>query len=114
MPPVTQSKVASKATPTMDTPPPAPPAALKASDTPRPILTPVTVEAPMTRLPGDPYKQRRIDLDLNAVEAQALRDLYDGLTVKGEFSDRRSSPSEAIRWLLRRAGEQFAANGGTR
>jgi hypothetical protein len=86
-------------------PPSEPPAAAKDD---RPVLATVSVEAPMTRIPNDPYCQRRVDMALSDAESKALRYIYDGLCVKGELP-RNPVPADAIRWLLRRYGEAFAA-----
>lgn len=68
----------------------------------------VSLAVPMVRLKTNPYKQNRIDLSLSGPEAQALRDLYDGLLLKGEFSHRKSQHVDALRWLLHQLEAGFA------
>jgi hypothetical protein len=95
------------------TPPPAPPETPKA-DAGAAKLSPIDVELklPMVRVTGADgspvYAQRRIDVALTAQEAQALRDLFDGLSARGLVTGTRGGQAEALRYLLQKLGTQFA------
>ena len=113
------NKAASTVTPPATeetTPPPKPPAPPEATKTDAGTakLSPIDVEMklPMVRVTGADgspvYAQRRIDVALTTQEAQALRDLYDGLSARGLVTGTRGGQAEALRYLLQKLGTQFA------
>lgn len=94
--------------PTTTSPTPTAPAAAeapKARAVKVPEPTEVALELPMLRHPAAGYQQRRIDVTLDGRQAQAWRDLFDGLEAAGEFGARIATQGDAIRYLLNRLAD---------
>lgn len=68
----------------------------------------VQVLAPMKRLTCKHYVTRHIDLQLSSVQAQALRDCFNGLFELGAMLENGKpvdTPRRAILWLIERMAQ---------
>lgn len=99
MPPVTSN---SRMTKTCDPTPKS--AALLDNDltdaAPAPVLR-ASIPVPILKVPLLGYRSDRLDIKLTPEEAEALRNLRDGLLADKVFSRPHPAPGEAVRWLLR-------------